>query len=256
MYGPMLRKLREAKGRAQADVARKAEISPAQLARLETGQRGLYVDDFVRIVEVLGEKPGNFLPNDLGHIGYLKPLIDRLAGLEPEFLGRVEAILEKIVLLTDDVITTTRMHVVPDGQPDREPRRKMPARTVAHLEKILEGRPQKFSGIVSSERGIALTDGAREIPKWAAEAGARGVLRAGGTSMRDVSIFDGDLLFVRPDRNPPNGKLVICTVDDRVFVKAVKRDRTGHPVQIGARDIRPGEDVKFYFVVVGIAGQR
>ena len=101
MYGQILRKLREAKGRTQADVARKAEISPAQLARLETEQRGLYVDDFVRIAEVLGEKPGNLLPNDLGQIGYLKPLIDRLAAVKPEFLARISTIIEKIVLLTE-----------------------------------------------------------------------------------------------------------------------------------------------------------
>src|ERR1700682_5511360 len=100
MYGSMLRKLREAKGRAQADVARKADISPAQLARLETEQRGLYVDDFVRIAEVLGEKPGNLLPNDLGHIGHLKPLIDRLAAVKPEFLARVAAVIGKLVLVT------------------------------------------------------------------------------------------------------------------------------------------------------------
>ena len=116
MYGQILRKLREAKGRTQADVARKAEISPAQLARLETEQRGLYVDDFVRIAEVLGEKPGNLLPNDLGQIGYLKPLIDRLDNLEPEFLGRVEAILEKIILLTDDVVATARVENASSGR--------------------------------------------------------------------------------------------------------------------------------------------
>src|SRR5258708_4044964 len=225
MYGQMLRKLREARGRTQADVARKAEVSPAQLARLETEQRGLYVDDFVRIAEVLGEKPGNLLPNDLGHIGHLKPLIDRLGGLEPEFLGRVEAILEKIILLTDDVITTMRMQTVQDTHPQREPRRKVPSRTIARLEKILDKRSQQFSGAVSAERGIVLSDTVREIPKWAENSGASGVLRATGSSMRDVGIFDGDMLFVRPDRNPPTGKLAVCTVDERVFVKIVKRDR-------------------------------
>ena len=158
MYGQMLRKLREAKGRAQADVARKADISPAQLARLETEQRGLYVDDFVRIAEVLGEKPGNLLPNDLGHIGHLKPLIDRLGGLEPEFLGRVEAILEKIILLTDDVMITMRMQTVQDTNGDRNGRRPIPARTMARLEKILDGRSQQFSGVVSAERGIILSE--------------------------------------------------------------------------------------------------
>ncbi len=262
MYGQMLRKLRESKGRAQADVARRADISPAQLARLETEQRGLYVEDFVRLVEVLGEKPGNLLPNDLGHIGYLKPLIDRLAGLEPEFLGRVEAILEKIILLTDDVITTSRMQEVQDFHPDRDGRRRMGTRTIARLEKILNGRLQHFSGVVSAERGISFSDGAREIPKWAEASGARGVLRASGSSMRDVGIFDDDMLFVRPDRNPPNGKLAICTVGDRVFVKIVKRDRVGHTQLVSKSpgwapiDIRSGDDLKFYFVVVGIAGQR
>ena len=77
-------------------------ISPAHLARLETSQRGLYLEDFVNIAEALGEKPGNLLPNDLGDIGHLKPLIDRLARVPPEFLPRVAAILEKIVLLTED----------------------------------------------------------------------------------------------------------------------------------------------------------
>ena|SRR5688572_21757162 len=37
--------------------------------------------------------------------GHLKPLIDRLASLKPEFLARVTTIIEKIVLLTQDVAT-------------------------------------------------------------------------------------------------------------------------------------------------------
>jgi transcriptional regulator with XRE-family HTH domain len=86
VYGRLLRQLRESKGRGQADVARSVGISPAQLARLESNQRGLYVEDFVNIVEALGEKPGNLLSNDLGDIGHLKSLIDRLAGIKPEFL--------------------------------------------------------------------------------------------------------------------------------------------------------------------------
>lgn len=119
VYGQMLRRLREAKGRAQAEVARKAGISPAQLARLEMDQRGLYVEDFVRIAEVLGEKPGNLLPNDLGSIGHLKPLIDHLAGLEVEFLGRIEAILENVVLLSQDVRNATRLDETIPRQPKR-----------------------------------------------------------------------------------------------------------------------------------------
>ena len=122
MYGAILRALRESKGRAQADVARNVGISPAQLARLETNQRGLYLEDFIRIAEALGEKPGNLLANDVGEIGRLKPVIDRLAAVKPEFLARVSTIIEKIVLLTDDVTASGR--VVPRGRAKRKGRSK------------------------------------------------------------------------------------------------------------------------------------
>jgi transcriptional regulator with XRE-family HTH domain len=103
MYGRILRELRVSKGRGQAEVARSVGISPAQLARLEANQRGLYIEDFVSIAEALGEKPGNLLSNDLGKIGHLKPIIDRLASVSPEFLPRVSSIIAKIVLLTENV---------------------------------------------------------------------------------------------------------------------------------------------------------
>ena len=115
MYGRILRQLRESKGRGQADVARSVGISPAQLARLESNQRGLYVEDFVSIVEALGEKPGSLLSNDLGDFGHLKPLIDRLAGARPESLARVATIIGKIVLLTGDVTAATRVAAVAAG---------------------------------------------------------------------------------------------------------------------------------------------
>ena len=105
-------------------MARSVGISPAQLARLEANQRGLYVEDFISIVEALGEKPGNLLPNDLGDIGHLKPLIDRLAAVKPEYLARVATIIGKIVLLTEDMTATTRL---PGQTLDVEPRRKSPS---------------------------------------------------------------------------------------------------------------------------------
>jgi len=118
MYGRILRQLRESKGRSQADVARSVGISPAQLARLETNQRGLYLEDFVKIAEALGERPGNLLPNDLGSIGHLKPLVDRLATIKPEFLARVSAIIGKMVLLIEDVTAAVRLSPPkPTGNP-------------------------------------------------------------------------------------------------------------------------------------------
>jgi transcriptional regulator with XRE-family HTH domain len=121
MYGQVLRHLRESKARSQVDVARSVGISPAHLARLERNQRGLYVEDFVNIAEALGEKPGNLLPNDVGDIGHLKPLIDRLAAMRPEFLARVATIIGKIVLLTEEVNAATPL---PSQKQREKPRRK------------------------------------------------------------------------------------------------------------------------------------
>jgi transcriptional regulator with XRE-family HTH domain len=104
MYGRILKHLRESKGRSQAEVARAVAISPAHLARLEAEQRGLYVEDFVSIAEALGEKPGNLLPNDVGTIGHVKPLVDRLAGVPAELLPQVTAILAKVVVLAESVV--------------------------------------------------------------------------------------------------------------------------------------------------------
>lgn len=125
MYGRILRQLRESKARSQAEVARSVGISPAQLARLESNQRGLYLEDFVRIAEALGEKPGNLLSNDLGVIGHLKPLIDRLATVRPEYLARVATIIGKIVLLTEDVTAATRL--APQKQGGKPPRKSQSA---------------------------------------------------------------------------------------------------------------------------------
>ena len=104
MYGQILRQLRESKARTQAEVAKSVGMSPAQLARLESNQRGLYVEDFIRVADALGEKPGNLLPNDLGDFGHLKPLIDRLAAVRPDLLPPVAALIEDIVRLTEKVI--------------------------------------------------------------------------------------------------------------------------------------------------------
>jgi transcriptional regulator with XRE-family HTH domain len=124
--GEVLRQLRESKERSQASVARSVGISPAQLARLESNQRGLYLEDFIRIAEALGEKPGNLLPNDLGDIGRLKPLIDRLSTVRPEFLGRVTTVIEKIILLTDDITMSTerKQNVKPPRKPRSAAQRK------------------------------------------------------------------------------------------------------------------------------------
>lgn len=123
MYGRLLRRLRESKGRSQADVAKAVAISPAHLARLEAEQRGLYVEDFVSIAEALGEKPGNLLPNDVGAMGHVKPLVDRLAAVPPELLPQVTDILAKVVVLSEHVAPTSS-HAERSRPPSPVPQRK------------------------------------------------------------------------------------------------------------------------------------
>lgn len=98
-------------------------ISPAHLARLETDQRGLYVEDFVSIVDALDEKPGNLLPNDVGAIGHDKPLVDRLAAAPPELLPEVTAILADVVALAERVFAATPK-AARGGKSPVPPRRK------------------------------------------------------------------------------------------------------------------------------------
>ncbi len=117
MSGRILRQLRESKGRSQAEVAKSVGMSAAKLARLESNQRGLYLEDFIRIAEALGEQPGNLLPNDLGDIGYLKPLIDRIASVPPRSLEPVAAIIEQAVLLAGKA--RPRRLEKQNGQPQR-----------------------------------------------------------------------------------------------------------------------------------------
>jgi XRE family transcriptional regulator, fatty acid utilization regulator len=124
MHGRILRQLRESKGRSQAEVARSAGISPAQLARLESNQRRLYVDDFVRIAKVLGEEPGNLLPNDLGSIGHLKPLIDRLAVIQPQLLAHVAAIVESLVSLAVEAADVREQPATPKRTGARRSQRR------------------------------------------------------------------------------------------------------------------------------------
>ncbi|MAL98529.1 transcriptional repressor LexA [Hydrocarboniclastica marina] len=53
-------------------------------------------------------------------------------------------------------------------------------------------------------------------------------LRVRGMSMKDVGIFDGDLLAVHSTQNVRNGQIVVARLGDEVTVKRFKRE--GHQV--------------------------
>jgi repressor LexA len=49
------------------------------------------------------------------------------------------------------------------------------------------------------------------------------LLRVHGMSMKDIGIFDGDLLAVHSTREARNGQVVVARIDDEVTVKRFKR---------------------------------
>ncbi|OKY26657.1 MULTISPECIES: transcriptional repressor LexA [Thalassotalea] len=50
------------------------------------------------------------------------------------------------------------------------------------------------------------------------------LLRVNGESMKDIGIFDGDLLAVHQTTDVQNGQVVVARVEDDVTVKRLKRD--------------------------------
>ncbi|MNF79267.1 LexA repressor [compost metagenome] len=50
------------------------------------------------------------------------------------------------------------------------------------------------------------------------------LLRVRGMSMKDIGIYDGDLLAVHSTREARNGQVVVARLDDEVTVKRFKRE--------------------------------
>ncbi|TBU93498.1 transcriptional repressor LexA [Stutzerimonas kirkiae] len=50
------------------------------------------------------------------------------------------------------------------------------------------------------------------------------LLRVHGMSMKDIGIYDGDLLAVHTTREARNGQVVVARIDDEVTVKRFKRE--------------------------------
>ena len=69
-----------------------------------------------------GTVEGN-APVKIGDVGHLKPVIDRLASIRPEFLAGITAIIERLVLLTEDV-TGKPVRKAKRGANAKRPRRE------------------------------------------------------------------------------------------------------------------------------------
>ena len=73
------------------------------------------------------------------------------------------------------------------------------------------------------------------------------LLKVRGMSMKDIGIFDGDLLAVHTTREARNGQVVVARIDDEVTVKRFKRE--GNTVWLMA------ENAEFAPIVVDLEQQ-
>lgn len=277
--GAKLRELREYQRKSLKEVAERANLSIPQLSKLELGDRGLDVDVFIDIAKALGHQPGDLLPNSAGLYPQFRPLLTRLSGIPDGQRGMVLKAIEALLDMREDTVAACEPQQAvqnvlqfPAPEPMSEDDlervvRVMRAAGMAEPRRGARGKEYdgRFYGQASAGEGIELFEEIpeeyRQIPEYYWKKGARGVLKAVGDSMMDVGIFSNDILFVKPTPEPATRDLVICTLNRKVFVKELRRDSSGRPVQLLPKneayapiDINPGDEVEFFGVVVGRTG--
>ena len=107
--GQQLRDLRESQRKSLKEIAEKANLSVTKLSKLELGDRGLDVDDFIVIAQSLGYRPGDLLDNSAGLYAEFRPLLDRLRTVPTERRRAVADTLIAILQLRDDAVAETIM---------------------------------------------------------------------------------------------------------------------------------------------------
>ena len=74
------------------------------------------------------------------------------------------------------------------------------------------------------------------------------LLRVNGMSMKDIGIFDGDLLAVHRQETASNGQVIVARVDDDVTVKRLQRN--------GSKVLLLAENEDFAPIEVDLGGQQ
>lgn len=79
--GATLRQLRLNAGMSQVEIARRARLSKAALSRIEGGERGIDIDEYIRIMAALRLNPGDYLVNSGRVPTDLMPHLDALIAM-------------------------------------------------------------------------------------------------------------------------------------------------------------------------------
>ena len=288
-YGPWIRAARERAAMTMDEASKRAGVTSDGLSRIERGINGAKLATLERLAEVYGVEIGDLLPHTSSvQSEFAQPLLAALAGLDADEIGAWINQYAQMASLQRSHIerhaaklagrNTSSSNVVQFPQP--EPPHEMTDDAMEKLTAVLKeagfeerkaarGREydSRFYAEASAGEGIELFDDAdipdeyRQIPQWAWKKGARGVVKVNGWSMVDAGIMDGSIVFVKPTPEPPNGATVICIINRVVYIKKLKRDARGVPVQLVPKapgyktiDIGPDDVVQFFGVAIGTAG--
>lgn len=280
MYGQYLKAARLRTGLSVPELAGRAVISADAIYKLERNANPPELKTLDRLASAMGMLVGDLLPNS-GASGQFEAIEAAVAGLSEDEIREQILVLANQARLARNAILRRRPVAAADNVlpfPPIEDRKEMSDDAMLRLEEVMKQagaeprkaargpeRDARFFGLASAGVGIEVFDDIpdeyRQIPQWAWKKGARGVFKAAGDSMQDIGIFDHDIMFVLPTPEPPSGAIVIALLNREVYVKVLKRDSQGVPVQLvsknpnyPAKDISPNDDVQFFGVVVGRTG--
>lgn len=232
------------------------------------------------LADLYGVELGDCFPHSAVTVGEVEQITAALAALNPESrkgaISTMAAFIRTLAGGLSLAAASSTDNVVPF--PAAEDRKPLSPDAMERLEEVMKqagAEPRKaargperevrFYGLASAGEGIEFFDDIpseyRQIPQWAWKKGARGVFKAAGDSMHDVGIWDQDIMFVKPTPFPKSGEIVICTLNKKVFVKRLKLNERGQPVQLESKNeaykpipITPDDEVEFFGVVVGRTG--
>lgn len=196
----VIERLREAvkeSGFQRKKVAERAGMKPAKLTKILSGRQAVTVGDFIAIARAIDRDPSHLISD--------KDVVVELGELQSAHRAALE-------------IERTLASLLPKAAPFRTPgapllpKRKRPetarpigAAASSNVELLAEVEAKKV-----------------RIPRDAGARGAKLVARAIGDSMEGPGGFrNGELVFLRPTRSRrmATGKIVVCSVDDAVYLK-------------------------------------
>jgi SOS-response transcriptional repressor LexA len=227
-------------------------MTAAQLSRLELGTRNLDLEDWVKILGVLGEKPGDWLDNSGAADPQLKPILDLFAPLNDIERHRMLELVRSIVGFADertrsarviappvDVVTFPQSSTTIDkSDPDVD---YITTHATGSIRITLNDRDELQEAIAAASQGAlaprkvgrsdqplpliatvaASPDGThsfrrtsetRDVNTYHIKHGVKYLMKVEGDSMADMFIKTGDLLYIRPTVEPRDGKVITCLV--------------------------------------------